>query len=293
MEKEKFSYPVSLRRMQITDKFWKNEMELVRTEVIPYQWNALNDKVEGAAPSYCMHNFKVAAEMNRQKRKQGAAYKEPSYTYRGFEMLPEDPENLKDEFYGYVFQDTDFSKWVEAVGYSLTQHPDPDLEKVADAAIDIVCAAQQEDGYLDTYYIINGKDGIFTNLRDHHELYCMGHLIEGAVAYYEATGKDKLLHAAERFADYATDYFGPEEGKCKGYPGHEIAEMALVRLWAAYWGSPWASAYPRRPRWSSPMSYRTPPSPSAPALRRSWWPSVSPRASASPSDTSPPKRPRC
>ena len=70
MEKEKFSYPVSLRRMQITDKFWKNEMELVRTEVIPYQWNALNDKVEGAAPSYCMHNFKVAAEMNRQKRKQ-------------------------------------------------------------------------------------------------------------------------------------------------------------------------------------------------------------------------------
>ena len=138
MEKENFSYPVSLRRMQITDKFWKNEMELVRTEVIPYQWNALNDKVEGAAPSYCMHNFKVAAEMNRQKRKQGAAYKEPSYTYRGFEMLPEDPENLKDEFYGYVFQDTDFSKWVEAVGYSLTQHPDPDLEKVADAAIDIV-----------------------------------------------------------------------------------------------------------------------------------------------------------
>lgn len=103
--------------------------------------------------------------------------------------------------------------------------------KVADAAIDIVCAAQQEDGYLDTYYIINGKDGIFTNLRDHHELYCMGHLIEGAVAYYEATGKDKLLHAAERFADYATDYFGPEEGKCKGYPGHEIAEMALVRLY--------------------------------------------------------------
>lgn len=78
---------------------------------------------------------------------------------------------------------------MEAVGYSLTQHPDPDLEKVADAAIDIVCAAQQEDGYLDTYYIINGKDGIFTNLRDHHELYCMGHLIEGAVSYYEATGK--------------------------------------------------------------------------------------------------------
>ena len=94
-----------------------------------------------------------------------------------------------------------------------------------------MCAAQQDDGYLDTYYIINGKDKIFTNLKDHHELYCMGHLIEGAVAYYEATGKDKLLKAAARFADYAAAHFGPEEGKCKGYPGHEIAEMALVRLY--------------------------------------------------------------
>lgn len=123
MEKEKFSYPVSLRRMQITDKFWKNEMELVRTEVIPYQWNALNDKVEGAAPSYCMHNFKVAAEMNRQKRKQGAAYKEPSYIYRGFEMLPEDQKISRMSFMDMYFRIRIF-KWVEAVGYSLTQHPD-------------------------------------------------------------------------------------------------------------------------------------------------------------------------
>ena len=61
-----------------------------------------------------------------------------------------------------------------------------------------MCAAQQDDGYLDTYYIINGKDRIFSNLKDHHELYCFGHLAEGAVAYFEATGKDKLLKAAER-----------------------------------------------------------------------------------------------
>lgn len=111
--------------------------------------------------------------------------------------------------------------------------PDPELEKTADAAIDIVCAAQQEDGYLDTYYILNGKDKIFTDLKDHHELYCLGHLIEGAVAYYQATGKDKLLKAAMGYADYTAECFGPEEGKCKGYPGHEIAEMALVRLYEA------------------------------------------------------------
>lgn len=231
MDKTKYSHPLSLRSMQIDDSFWKKEMELVRKEVIPYQWAALNDKVEGAAPSYAMRNFKVAAKKNQERKELGAAFKEPEDTFRGFETLPEDPEHLEDKFYGFVFQDSDFSKWIEAVGYSLTQHPDPELERIADGAIDIVCAAQQDDGYLDTYYIINGKNKIFTNLKDHHELYCMGHLIEGAVAYYEATGKDKLLKAAARFADYAAAHFGAEEGKCKGYPGHEIAEMALVRLY--------------------------------------------------------------
>ncbi len=208
-------------------------MELVREEILPYQWDALNDQVEGAEPSFCMRNFQVAGKQNEERKEQGESFEEPQYTFRGFQALPEDMEHLEDKFYGFVFQDSDFYKWVEAVAYSLTQHPDPELEKRADDAIDIVCAAQQEDGYLDTYYIINGKDKIFSNLRDHHELYCFGHLTEGAVAYYQATGKDKLLNAAKRFADYIDNYFGPEEGKCKGYPGHEIAEMALVRLYEA------------------------------------------------------------
>lgn len=231
MKQDKFSRPLSLHDIQITDSFWKKEMELVRKEVIPYQWTALNDKVEGAAPSFCMRNYRIAGKMNQDKVRMGDSYEEPKYTFRGFESLPEDSDHLEDKFYGFVFQDSDFSKWIEAVGYSLSQHPDPELEKTADGAIDIVCAAQQDDGYLDTYYIINGKDKIFTNLRDYHELYCFGHLAEGAAAYYQATGKDKLLKAAERFADYIADYFGAEEGKCKGYPGHEIAEMALVRLY--------------------------------------------------------------
>lgn len=231
MNKNEYTTPVSLRKIQITDAFWKNEMELVREEIIPYQWDALNDQLEGAEPSFCMRNFKVAGKQNEERKEQGESFEEPQYTFRGFQALPEDMDHLEDKFYGFVFQDSDFYKWVEAVAYSLTQHPDPELEKRADDAIDIVCAAQQEDGYLDTYYIINGKDKIFSNLRDHHELYCFGHLTEGAVAYYEATGKDKLLKAAMRFADYINNYFGPEEGKCKGYPGHEIAEMALVRLY--------------------------------------------------------------
>lgn len=231
MTEKEFSKPLPLTRFQITDNFWKNEMELIRTEVIPYQWDALNDRVEGAAPSFCMRNFKIAGKMNRERKEQGQTYEEPVYTFRGFEALPEDMDHLEDKFYGFVFQDSDFAKWIEAVGYSLSQHPDPNLEQIADEAIDIVCAAQQEDGYLDTYYIINGKDRIFTDLRDHHELYCFGHLAEGAIAYYQATGKDRLLKAVERYADFIRSVFGPEEGKCKGYPGHEIAEMALVRLY--------------------------------------------------------------
>ena len=233
MTEKEFSKPLPLTRFQITDDFWKKEMELIRTEVIPYQWDALNDRVEGAAPSFCMRNFKIAGKMNRERKEQGQTYEEPVYTFRGFEALPEDMNHLEDKFYGFVFQDSDFAKWIEAVGYSLSQHPDPNLEQIADEAIDIVCAAQQEDGYLDTYYIINGKDRIFTDLRDHHELYCFGHLAEGAIAYYQATGKDRLLKAAERYADFIRSVFGPEEGKCKGYPGHEIAEMALVRLYEA------------------------------------------------------------
>ena len=132
MDKNNFSTPLSLRDVKITDDFWKNEMELVRKEVIPYQWEALNDRVKGSAPSYCMRNFKIAAKMNEKKEQLGAAYEEPKYTFRGFEALPEDPNHLEDKFYGFVFQDTDFSKWIEAVAYSLTQHPDKELEKIAD-----------------------------------------------------------------------------------------------------------------------------------------------------------------
>ena len=143
MDKKMYSQPLSLRSVQVSDAFWKQEMELVRKEVIPYQWEALNDRVEGAAPSYAMRNFRVAAKKNQERKELGAAF-------QGFETLSEELDSLEDRFYGCVFQDSDFSKWIEAVGYSLNQHSDPELERIADGAIDLVCAAQQEDGYLDT-----------------------------------------------------------------------------------------------------------------------------------------------
>lgn len=223
------SNPIDLKRIRITDAFWKKEIELVRDTVVPYQWEALNDRVADAQPSYCMHNFKVAGNINR-KEEQETDYVRPVYTVNGFCVWPDDPGKPEERFYGFVFQDSDFAKWIEAVAYILQQYPDQKLEKIADEAIDIVCKAQQPDGYLDTFYIINDMSKRFTNLRDHHELYCLGHLIEGAVAYYEATGKDRLLQAACRYADCVAEHMGPGAHQLHGYPGHEIAEMALARL---------------------------------------------------------------
>ncbi len=230
MNKENFSKPIELTDFTVKDAFWEPEMELVRTEVIPYQWNALNNNIEGATPSFCMHNYKVAGELNEARIKYGKDYKKkPIPSFWG--VFPEADEDTSEKFYGFVFQDSDFSKWVEAVAYSLTRHPDRELEKTADEAIDIVAKAQLESGYLDTFYSINDEDKKFTNLRDAHELYCFGHLTEGAVAYFKATGKDKLLNVARKYADFIFSKFGTEEGKIHGYPGHEIAEMALVRLY--------------------------------------------------------------
>ena len=223
--------PADLKKLKVTDEFWAHEIELVRKEVIPYQWEALNDRIPGAAKSYAMHNFRAAAKL-RAKKESDSSFQDPVFTERGFEVLPEDAEHPEDDrFYGFVFQDSDFYKWVEAVAYSLTQHPDAELEKTADEAIELVSRAQAADGYLDTYYILNGRDREFTNLRDNHELYCFGHLVEAAVAYYEATGKKSLVDIAGRFADYIQSKIGREEGKKRGYPGHEVAELALVRLY--------------------------------------------------------------
>ncbi|MDR0670448.1 MAG: glycoside hydrolase family 127 protein [Treponema sp.] len=212
MDTSNFSDFLPLKDVTITGGFWKTVFELVRTNVIPYQWEALNDRVPGAAPSYCMHNFKLAARITH-----------PELDY-GVDI----PAGHK----GPVFQDSDFPKWLEALSYTLFQHPDKELEKTADEAIDIVCNAQQADGYLNTYYIINGLDKRFTNMMNNHELYCLGHFIEGAAAYYQVTGKRKLLDAMLRYIDFVDSVIGPDENKLHGYPGCEVIEMALVKLYA-------------------------------------------------------------
>ena len=127
--------------------------ELVRHVVIPYQEQILHDEIPGVEKSHAIENFEIAAG-----DKQG-------------------------EFYGMVFQDSDVGKWLEAVAYSLAVEPDPELEARADAIIDVIGRAQQEDGYLNTYFTVKEPEHRWQNLMECHELYCAGHLIEGAVAY--------------------------------------------------------------------------------------------------------------
>ncbi|MHB0856484.1 MAG: glycoside hydrolase family 127 protein [Anaerolineae bacterium] len=128
------------------------------------------------------------------------------------------------------FWDSDIAKWIEAAGYSLATHPDPELEQAVDGVIELLAASQQPDGYLNTHYSAVEPQNRWTNLRDMHELYCAGHLMEAGVAYYEGTGKRQLLDVMCRYADYIDTVFGPHEGQKRGYPGHEEIELALVKL---------------------------------------------------------------
>ena len=131
----------------------------------------------------------------------------------------------------HIFWDSDVAKWLEGVAHSLAHYPDAELEALADAVIDDIAAAQQDDGYLNIHFTVVEPEKRWSNLRDWHELYCAGHLMEAAVAYYRSTGKRKLLDTLCRYADYIATVFGPGEGQKHGYPGHEEIELALVKLY--------------------------------------------------------------
>ena len=132
-----------------------------------------------------------------------------------------------------IFGDSDIAKWVEAASYSLAAHPDPVLEALVDQVADKIIHAQQPDGYLNTHFIVVQPEMRWKNLRDWHEMYCAGHLMEGAVAHYQATGNRKLLEVLCRYADHIDATFGREPGQKRGYCGHPEIELALVKLYQA------------------------------------------------------------
>lgn len=192
---------IAQKDFKMNDNFWSHYQKLVREVVIPYQYAVLDDKIPEAEKSHAIENFRIAAG------------------------------DIKGDFYGMVFQDSDVAKWIEAAAYSLINQPDTELEKQVDDLIDLIGRAQQEDGYLNTYFTVKEPEHRWQNLHECHELYCTGHMIEAAVAYYEATGKDKLLTIMKKMSDHIASIFGPD--KKRGIPGHPEIELALMRLYKA------------------------------------------------------------
>jgi len=195
--------PVEAGSVKVTDAFWRKYQELVRKVIVPYQWEVMNDRVPGVAKSHAIANLRIAAGLE------------------------------EGEFYGYRFQDSDVAKWLEAVAWCLATERDPELERLADGVIEILGKAQQPDGYLNSHFTVKFPELKWKNERESHELYVAGHLMEAAVAYYRATGKREFLDIMRRNADHIDSVFGPEEGKKHGYPGHQVTEMALAKLYEA------------------------------------------------------------
>lgn len=130
----------------------------------------------------------------------------------------------------HIFWDSDVAKWIEGVGYILQTDSAPELEALADEAIDNIAENQRADGYFNSYYLAIEPSKIFTD-RDCHELYCVGHMTEAAIAYHKATGKDKLLNCVLKNIDMIYRVFVEEQSAAFVTPGHEEIELALLKLY--------------------------------------------------------------
>lgn len=138
----------------------------------------------------------------------------------------------KGEYEAHFFWDSDVAKWIEGVAYLLKTERNDELEKIVDDTVDTIVRNCDEHGYFNSYFLTIRQDERFC-VRDCHELYCAGHLIEAAIAYRDATGKDKFLRAMCRYADYIEKIFKIERSAKFITPGHPELELALVKLYDA------------------------------------------------------------
>lgn len=132
----------------------------------------------------------------------------------------------------HIFWDSDVAKWIEGVAYILEKEDRPELKAIVKDAIDKIIANSDENGYFNSHYLVTEQDERFTK-RHNHELYCLGHLIEAAVAYYHATGEKRFLDAMCKYTDYVERVFKIEKSAKFLTPGHPELELALVKLYKA------------------------------------------------------------
>ncbi len=184
--------PLALAEVSLGDGFWQAWRNMNSKTALSYGYNKLDE-------SGVLRNFEIAAG-----RKTGS-------------------------FQNMRFADSDLYKWLEAACFELACSPEAELERKVQEAVDLIGAAQQEDGYVDTYYQLGDIDRRWANITVDHELYCAGHMFQAAVAHHRATGRTDFLNIARRFADHIDSVFGP--GKLEKPPGHPEIETALVELY--------------------------------------------------------------
>ncbi|MDD6008588.1 MAG: glycoside hydrolase family 127 protein [Prevotellaceae bacterium] len=195
--------PVPFTKVKVTDSFWGQRLKASRDVTIPLAFSKCEETGRYT-------NFEKAAN--------------PSDSY---------------EVKGYSFDDTDVYKTIEGASYSLQTYPDKKLVHYIDSVLDIVAKAQEKDGYLYTSRTMNPKhphewagDKRWSKVEDlSHEFYNLGHMVEGAVAHFQATGSRKFLDIACRYADCVCREIGTKPGQVCVVPGHQIAEMALCKLY--------------------------------------------------------------
>ena len=191
----------SLGNIRITDPLFGSYIDRVTEKLLPYQWEVLNDRLPDVKPSYCIANFRIAAGLAAGHHR------------------------------GAVFCDTDAYKWLETLAYCLECGRGRELLPVAEELIALIAAAQEPDGYLQTYFSIDHPDQKWKNLAEGHELYGAGHLMEAAAAFYLAVGNETILQVALKLADLICGVFGDAPERCHGYPGHQEVELGLVKLY--------------------------------------------------------------
>lgn len=193
------------------------------------------DRIRAAREVTIPLAFQKCEETHRYENFKMAAY---TLQHPGHEGL-QTPKWDVSKFMGFSFDDTDVYKTVEGASYVLQTYPDKQLTAYIDSVLDIVAAAQEPDGYLYTARTINpehphhwaGKKRWEVEDFLSHELYNLGHMVDAACAHYQATGSDKFLNIAKRYADCVVREVGAHEGQACVVPGHQIAEMALARLY--------------------------------------------------------------
>ena len=155
---------ISIKDIKVDDSFWNGRIGNAVEKAVPYQWRVLNDQEPGAVPSHAVINFKICAGLAEGK------------------------------FGGFRFQDSDLAKWIEAAAYSLLYKDSPEIRAALEEVVSVIEKAQQPDGYLDTYFILEKPEERWRDIAHGHELYCAGHTLEAAVALFQVTGSSRLFH---------------------------------------------------------------------------------------------------